>query len=247
VSVARGVSDAVRGWGWLAARPRLWPLALAPAAVTLVLLIALAWGALALSDPAVAWVVGRMPGWLAGWFGGVLRLVILGLLAIGGFLAFVTIAGAIAGPFCELVSEAVETEVTGRPSPGFSLGALVRGLALGVAHAARRLAIYLFAVVLLFLLGALVPVVGTALAAAIAWYVAARSAAYDCYDAVFGRRLWRYDAKRAWLSEHRARSVGLGGTTAAAMLVPGVNLVALAAGAVGATLALLELERGSAQ
>jgi uncharacterized protein involved in cysteine biosynthesis len=111
---------------------------------------------------------------------------------VAGVLVYVSATGALAGPFCELLSEAMEERITGVAGPRFSLWTFVRGVLVGVAHAIRRLGIALGAAILIFALGMLIPVVGTAIAAAIAAYVAARAAAYDCYDAVFGRRLWRY-------------------------------------------------------
>jgi CysZ protein len=238
-----GLGDLGRGWRFLTRNPALWGWVVAPALVTLVLVALTIWGAVTLADPAIAWTVGWLPGWLARWADELVRLLVIGALAIGGFVAFVSLAGVVAGPFCEALSEAVEERVTGQPAPKLTIGTLARGIALAVGHGLRRLAVALSTLALLFALGAFVPVVGAALAFIVGGYLAARAAAYDCYDAVLGRRLWSYDAKHAFLRRHRRRSLGLGAAVAGLMLVPFVNLVALGIGTVGATLAVFAIER----
>jgi len=114
---------------------------------------------------------------------------------------------------------------------------------LGVLHAARRLAVYLFALALALAAGSFVPVVGHLLGVGLGFYFAAHTAAYDCYDSVFGRRLWRYRQKQDFLRAHRGRTFGLGAAVAALLLIPFCNLVALGIGSIGATLATLDLER----
>lgn len=240
-----GAGDAARGLRYLLAHPRLLGWVVAPAIATLVVIIGVVWAVLALSAPAVAWISAGAPDWLESWLSGVLRVLVVAGLSVVGFLFYVSLSGVLAGPFCEMLSEAVEERVTGKPAPGFSLLTFARGVLLGVLHALRRLAIYLAALGLVFLLGALVPGVGHAIAAAVGFYLAAKTAAYDCYDAVFGRRLWRYRQKTEYLRAHRGRTLGLGAAVAALLLIPFFNLVALGLGAAGATLAFLELPGGA--
>jgi CysZ protein len=243
MELVKGVGDLARGFRFLSANPRLWGWVIAPAIITLLVIAAVIWGVLSVTDPAVTWVAERLPSWLQGWVGGLLRALVIVGLSVGGFLVFVTLAGLVAGPFCELLSEAVEERVTGVAGPGFSLSALVRGLVVGAIHAMRRLFLYLFTIALVFVLGSVIPLVGPALALALGAYFTATSAAYDCFDAVLGRRLWPYRDKIRFLRAHRARTFGLGAGVAGLLLVPVVNLAALGVGAVGATLAVLDLER----
>lgn len=238
-----GARDAARGLRFLGANPRLWVWVAAPALATLIVIVGVIWGVIAVSAPAVAWIAAAAPDWLASWLAGILRVLVVAGLSVVGFLFYVSLSGALAGPFCEILSEAVEERVTGVKAPGFSLLGFARGLLLGLLHAARRLVIYLLALGLVVLLGALIPVVGHLIAGAIGFYFAAKTAGYDCYDAVFGRRLWRYRQKTDYLRAHRGRTLGLGAAVAAMLLIPFFNLVALGLGAAGATLAYLDLER----
>jgi CysZ protein len=113
-----------------------------------------------------------------------------------------------------------------------------------VVHALRRLLAALVGIALVFAVG-LVPVVGTVAAIAIAAWFTGTAAAYDCYDAVFGRRAMAYRDKLAYLSRHRGRTLGLGLAVAGLLLVPGLNLLALALGSAGATVADHALQRGA--
>ena len=240
VNLLRGAGDAGRGARYVFAHPRLLVWVIAPAVVTLLVIAAVIWGGWQLSDQAVAWVSARLPDWA----GGVLRILIVACLAVVGFLVFVSVAGLLAGPFCELLSEAVEEQVTGRDQPGFSLTGFVRGLVMGIIHALRRLFVSLLVLALTFVLGAIIPVIGPIIAILVGGYFAATSASYDCYDAVFARRLWPYRKKLDFLAAHRGRTVGLGAAVAAMLLVPILNLFALGFGAAGATLAAIDIEAG---
>jgi CysZ protein len=181
-----------------------------------------------------------MPDAIAGVGSWVVWVIVLAALVFGALLVFVSVAGVIAGPFNELLSEAVETTLTGKPGPKLSLGAFVSSTLRGIGHGVKRVIVALLGAVLLLALG-LVPVVGTIAALVLGYYFAARGAAYDCYDAVLSRRDLPYAQKIAFLERHRGRTLGLGGAVAAMLLVPGLNLVALGLGAAGATLASRDL------
>ena len=241
----RGAGDVARGFRFLGAHPRLWWWVMAPAIITLAFIVGVIWTVLLVSAPLVALVTGWAPDFMEPFAGALLRVLAIAGLSVVGFLVYVSLSGLFAGPFCELLSEAVEERVTGTRAPPFSLFNFVRGLVLGILHAARRLAVYLFALALALAAGSFVPVVGHALGLALGFYFAAHTAAYDCYDSVFGRRLWRYQRKQDFLRAHRGRTFGLGAAVAALLLVPFCNLVALGIGSIGATLATLDLERAS--
>jgi len=248
VELAQGVRDVGRGLGALRAHPGLWKLVLAPAALTLVLMVAVILGALWLVDPLVGWLVAHLPGWLGSTIESVARAVlktavVVGLAA-GAMFVFVAVAGMITGPFNELLSERLEARLTGRAAAPFALGDFVRDFVVGVLHGLRRLVASLFGLVLVFALG-FVPVIGTIAAVVIGLWITARGAAYDCYDAVLARRGLRYRDKLAYLAQRRQRSLGLGAAVAGLLFVPGLNLVALGLGAAGATLAVLERDGAS--
>lgn len=236
--VSRGLGDVGKAVDFLKARPRLWKWLVMPAIVTLLVLAGIVLGVVALVDPLVAWVAAHVPSWLETIVSWILRIVVILGVGMAAMVVFVGVAGMIAGPFNEMLSEAVEEELTGKAGPPFALGAFLRDAVIGIGHALRRLALSLVWLVLLFVLG-FVPVVGTIAAFVLGLYLAAAGCAYDCYDAVMARRGMSYAQKQAFLAAHRQRSMGLGGAVAGLLLVPFVNLVALGLGATAATLALV--------
>ena len=238
MSFSRGVADFFAGCRLVLGRPKLWKWLVAPLVVTLFGMIALIWWVQRWANRFVDWLIGQLPDVLS-FLSTPLEAVAFLLLLLAAYLLFVTVASAIAAPFCELLSEALEAELAGSEPQPFAPAAFVRELARGLAHAARRLVVSLSAAVGLFLLGTLVPVAGTALAFVIGLFVMASGASYDCYDAVWARHQWTYGQKRQYLASHRGRTLGLGAVVAALLAVPVVNLFALAFGAAGATVGYL--------
>jgi CysZ protein len=219
--------------------PRLWGWVIAPAAVTLVLLAAMVILVMRIADSIVVRVTSWLPDAIAGVGGWVIWVIVLAALVVGGLLVFVSVAGIVAGPFNELLSEAVEEQVTGKPGPPFSIGAFISSALRGIAHGIKRVIVAILAALMLFVLG-FVPVVGTIAALLLGGYFTARGAAYDCYDAVLSRRDMPYDAKTAYLAARRSRTFGLGAAVAGMLIIPVLNLLALGVGAAGATLAVLD-------
>ena len=234
-----GISDVGRGFRFLTKHKRLWGWVIAPAIVTLVLMVGAVYAVLRLADPIIDKATSWLPGFLQGIAGALVGLVVIVALGFGALLVFVSVAGMIAGPFNELLSEAIEEKVTGKPGPKFSLVGFLRGAAVGVLHGLRRLGVAIIAFVLLFALG-FIPIIGTIAATILGVWLASRGAAYDCYDAVLSRRDMPYDAKTAYLAARRGRSFGLGAAVAGMLIVPVLNLLALGVGAAGATLAVLD-------
>lgn len=239
--LTRGLGDLGRGFRFLGARPGLWKWALAPTAVTLLLMAGAVLAVVKLAGPLVAKATSWMPAFLADAAGWLVWIAVVAGLGLGALVVFVAVVGIVAGPFCEMLSEAIEAEVTGEPGPPFSLRGFLRGAAAGLLHGLRRLVAAAAGLVLVLALG-FVPVIGTIAAAVIGAWLTASAAAYDCYDAVLARRELPYRDKLAYLARHRGRTLGLGAGVTGLLLVPGVNLVALGVGAAGATLAALELE-----
>jgi len=239
--LSTGLHDLGRGFDFVKRHPSLWKWIVAPSLVTLLLLVGAVVGIAALTEPLVTWVTSRLPSFMEAVAGVILTVIVVIGLSLAALLVFVSVAGMIAGPFNELLSEAVEERLTGKKAAPFSLAAFLRGAVLGLLHSVRRIVVSLFGVLLLFALG-LVPVIGQIAAFVVGLWLAGRGAAYDAYDAVLSRRELAYADKLAYLERHRSRSLGLGLAIAGMLLVPFVNFVVLGMGAVAATLAAHDLE-----
>ncbi len=225
--LAAGVTDGVRGAAYLARHRRLWKLVLAPALVVAVVGVA-----------TLGWLVAII---------GALGIVGWGSLAIASATVTVTFASVIAGPFNEMLSEAIEEHETDKSPPRFTIARFLYEVSIGIAHAARKRAAYLVFVIGLLVVGRFVPVGGTILAAVGSAWVTARFASYDAYDAIWARRHWRYRDKTAYLRAQRWRTLGLGAVMAALLWVPGLNVIGLAIGSTAATLRVVADERAQFQ
>lgn len=222
-----GVIDGARGAAYLVRHPRLLRLVIGPALVV-ALVGAVMFGPLLALAGAIGFIA-----WPA--------------LAIAFATVIATIAMLIAGPFNERLSEAIEVREAGLEAPTFDALRFVHEVAVSLAHAARRGASHLMFIIALVALAHFVPIAGAVLAAIGSGWVAARFASYAVYDAVWGRRHWRYRDKTAYLREHRWRTLGLGAVVAAMLIVPGLNVVGLAIGSAGATLRMVDDERRQRQ
>lgn len=238
----RGVYDGLRGAAYLARHPRLWGWIVAPMLIAALILAATIGSILGLLGAPIASIAAVVPG---SWADNVLELVAGVLLAIASFSIFISVAALIAAPFNEELSEAIEERETGVPGPRFRIGRFLVDLVVGMIHAARRVFVYLVVMAGLLLLGLVVPVIGTTAATVLGAIATARFASYDAFDAVWARRRWKYRAKVDYLRANRWRTLGMGGIVALPLVVPGLNLIALAIGATAATLRVIEQDRAS--
>jgi len=237
----QGLGDFTRGAAFVLSRPRLYKWIALPFVLSLVILVAIGWGAWAIAAPGAAAVAAWLPGFLAGLIGGALQALLVGLLAVGAYVLFVAVAALITTPFCEMLSEAIEEERTGVPGPPFSIVAFVRDVVLGLAHALRRVILYLLLVASIYLVGLVIPGVGPIVATVLSALVTIRFAAFDALDTVMARKGWRYAQKKAFVRAHSGRSFGLGAATAMVLVIPIVNVLAFPFAAAGATLMCLEV------
>src|SRR5262245_63738215 len=100
-TLGRGAGDVGRGFRFLNEHPRLWVWVVAPAVLTLALVIAAIAGVIHLVGPIVDWATGWLPGFLQGIAGALMWLVVVVALGFGALLVFVTVVGIVAGPFNE--------------------------------------------------------------------------------------------------------------------------------------------------
>jgi len=231
---ARGAGYALRGASFVIARPRLWPLLVAPFVLSLAALAGLARAAIHYRAGVTSAIT---PG---GWLGSVLGPVLSGLYflvaAVGAFFLYLPIASLLAAPFNELLAERVEEIALGQHGPPFSLTRLLKELGQALVHETRKFIRWLVLAAAVLACTLLLPGLGAIIGLIGGWFIAARFAAYDALDATLSRRGWSYERKVAFLRERRALTLGLGGAVAALMLVPVVNALALPFGAAGGAL-----------
>jgi CysZ protein len=214
-------------------RRELWPLAAAPALLTLAGLVA----GLALSGPASGWLLGLAWAEPAGW-----RVALWWLTRAAIFLALVYTAGvalpiALSAPFADRLSARVEALELGTDDAG-GLGQMAREVTVGAWHAVARVTL-LLAGYLLLAPALLVP--GAWPVLAFLWTAA--WAAFEWLDLPMARHLHGFAEVRAALRSVRPLGLGFGAVLGALFLVPLANLVVIPLGAVAGTLLYCDLVR----
>lgn len=224
--LAAGAWHVLAGFGFLARRPRLWPLAALPAVLTAGCLLAGLFAAV-YSLPWVEAAVVPDPG--RGLAFVLVVLVWLGTF-LGGLVLGLAAALLLSAPALEHLSKRVDALVRG--------GAMdsSRGLGWELAQSFRGTLFFLAAAPGVFLLG-LLPFFGPPLALVWGGY----ALAFQQTDAALARRGLDFAARRAWHRYWRLESLGFGITGLLTLVVPLANLLVVPALTVGGTLLVLEL------
>jgi CysZ protein len=230
IRAAAGAWHVPAGFGFLLRRPGLWPFAILPVVIAIVLVfiglvVALFVGARIAGQ--VAPQAGSVPVWVELLVSLLLWTAILGS---GAFLGL-GLALALTSPSLDLLSSHVEARVRGRAAKSG------RGTGWEALQALRGSLYFLAAAPGVFLLG-LVPAVGPFLA--VAW--GSWALALQMTDPALSRRGMSFAQKRRWHRSWRAESVGFGMAGMVALLVPVANLILAPALVAGGTLLVLDLE-----
>lgn len=148
------------------------------------------------------------------------------LLFAAATLFALLLSGALAAPFREALSAAVEVHVTGTlAEPVGGLWITLRDGGRGILEALARLALLLAVWIAVLVLSILVPIAAPVAPAALA-VVTALFATLDYAGHALDRRQLDLAAKARWVSQHRAGALGLGGACLLVSAVPLLNLVA---------------------
>lgn len=238
-NLSRGVIDVFAAIPYLLARPNLLPFLIAPFLIALAILVVLSWWISGNVDAFVSGAMGYVPGFLESIAGPVLKVILWGAFLAFGYIAFLIVASVLTTPFCEILSEKVEEEITGKESSPFSILRMAGELMQGVVHSVRRILVLLASIVGLFILGVLIPVIGSAIALAIGAWFSARFAAYDCFDTIWARKGISYQEKMKFMTGRKGYTTGLGLSVAGLALIPLINTLALPLGSIAATRAYL--------
>ncbi|MBO9549087.1 sulfate transporter CysZ [Pseudomonas sp.] len=175
-----------------------------------------------------------LPSWLS-FLSYILWPLFVALLVLMVFFTFTLVANVIAAPFNGFLAEKVEVVVRGKdPFPAFSWGELVAMVPRTFGREMRKLGYFLPRAIGLFILS-LIPVVNVI--AAPLWLVFGvwmMAIQYIDYPADNNKMSWQ--DMLAWLRQKRWQSMGFGGITYLALLIPGVNVLMMPAAVAGATL-----------
>lgn len=206
--------------------PALLALSLIPIGLTVVLLLLIAFGC--------AWVIGQL---VTGWIPDDLRVfaqaLIFVLALLVGYFLYLPLARVFLAPFSEAISRKAHSISTGNSGFGSNLGwarAMIEGLKLAVLH----LSIALVAVIL----GIVFPPIGTPVGIVVAVFLCG----LDFLDVPLSARGMPLGKKLGVVGRNKFLALGFGAASYLMLLIPGVNLLSLPVGVIGATLLTDQLD-----
>lgn len=203
-------------WG----TPRLWPLVAAPAAITGTLLMLAIVAAVMGARPSVLWLLPGLVRWPAVLF--VAKSLMTGLLAVV-FGSFAYMVGAlIALPFCDNLSEQVESTCYDLPAPL----SFRQALPISIRHSLLGFGFWLMLEVLCLPLQ-LLPGIGSALDLVLGASITAFFLAHQMLDGPMSRWQLSFREKLDLLWVNLPLTLGLGFAATLMLALPVVNLVSL--------------------
>lgn len=207
---------------------------LLPLAINLILFVTLVGFAVQQFSGWVDTFMPSLPNWLS-FLEYLLWPLFVVLVLLMVFFSFTMLANIIAAPFNGFLAEKVEVVVRGEDNfPPFNWAELLAMVPRTLGREARKLGYFLPRAIGLLIL-TFIPVVN--LVAAPLWLlfgVWMMAIQYIDYPADNNKMSWQ--DMLAWLREKRWQSLGFGGITYAALLVPGLNILMMPAAVAGATL-----------
>lgn len=175
-----------------------------------------------------------LPDWLS-FLTYILWPLFVALVLLMVFFTFTLLANVIAAPFNGFLAEKVEVVVRGQDNfPPFSWSELMAMVPRTLSREMRKLGYFLPRAIGLFILS-FIPVVNVI--AAPLWLVFGiwmMAIQYIDYPADNNKMSWQ--DMLAWLRAKRWQSMGFGGITYLALMIPGVNVLMMPAAVAGATL-----------
>ena len=207
---------------------------LLPLAINLILFVALIGFAVDQFSGWLASLMGSLPSWLS-FLDFLLWPLFVILLLLMVFFTFTLLANIIAAPFNGFLAEKVEVVVRGEDTfPPFSWNELLAMVPRTLKRELRKLSYFLPRAIGLLILS-LIPglnLIATPLWLLFGvWMMAVQYIDYPCDN---NKVSW--DDMLAWLRAKRWQSLGFGGITYVALLIPFVNILMMPAAVAGATL-----------
>lgn len=227
-----GVRIFFRGVGMLVSTPTLYPLAMVPIVVAILLMVGFTWASVSFVPGFIAGLVGSSAWWATALQAvGTLASVIIGL-----FLAL-AFAQPVSGPALEALVRAAEKRIGAPTRPPTSV---IEDMARGLGSALLSFGVATPLFLLLFILN-LVPG-GSFVAVPLKFVLAMVLIGWDLCDYPLSVRGMSLGDRLRFMSQHLAPVLGFSAGLAAIALLPCGALLILPAGVTGATLLLREIE-----
>jgi CysZ protein len=175
-------------------------------------------------------IMAWLPSWL-NWLSVVIwPLAVLTVLVIFSFI-FSTVANWIAAPFNGLLSEKMESMLSGQPAPEGSMLDIIKDVPRTLTREWQKLSYYLPRAIGFFIILWLLPIIGQ-----IIWFLfIAWMMAIQYKDYPFDNHKIPFGQMKVILNENRSLSYSFGITVAVFSMIPIVNLIVMPVAICGAT------------
>lgn len=220
--------------GWrLISRPGIRRYVILPLLVNILLMGAAFWWLYLQLGEWIPQIVNQIPSWLQ-WLSYLLwPLILIMVLLVFSYL-FSTVTNIIAAPFCGLLAERLEAELTDKTLPDTGIFGIVKDLPRIMGREWRKLAYYLPRALLLLLLS-FVPGFGQLLAPVLWFLFSAWMLAIQYCDYPFDNHKVSFTDMRRALRQHKIANLQFGALVSLFTLIPFLNLVILPVAVCGAT------------
>lgn len=234
-----GISDYFKIIGKIS-QYRLWGYIWLPGLLSILLSTGLIWGAVRITSGVDDWVQRSVTGisWLA-WLDEVayilaILLIILLVLILMKYLIMVLIA-----PFMSMLSEKLESVLTGKPAPTTNLVQFMSDIQRGLRIALRNI-VWELLLTIFFLLLNIIPVAGTLLCGVCTFLVQSYYAGFGNMDYTLERKRFSVKDSVVYVKRHRGLAIGNGAVFLVIWLIPVLGwFLAPAYGTMAATLSIL--------
>ncbi len=236
---SRGLRIPLSAAKLLIKNPKLWPWAIAPAMINLLVFVttlffSLPWASAAFSG---AWAAPEIVAWYhygvwALW--GLCYLLVMVLTAVLSYMGAMMIGGVIASPFNDVLSEKTEKILLGERYVAPPEMPFVKGVVRSMLSSAAMAGMY-FAVMAPLLLLNLIPAVGSVAYTLIGGLVGGYFVALEYSDTFLERKTLPFKEKLQLVWRERSFTLGFGVGTSLMLAIPLINFFCLPIAVIGGT------------
>lgn len=240
VKPTSGIHYFAEGWR-LISRPGLKRYVVMPLLVNILLMGSAFWWLFSQLGGWIPQIMSYVPDWLQ-WLSYVLwPLAVISVLLVFSYL-FSTLTNIIAAPFCGLLAEQLEGQLTGHPLPDTGVMGLLKDVPRIMAREWRKLMYYLPRALALLVLY-FIPGVGQTLAPVLWFLFSAWMLAIQYCDYPFDNHKVSFPTMRQALRRHKVTNMQFGALISLFTLIPFLNLVIMPVAVCGATVLWAECYR----
>lgn len=219
--------------GLLMTRPKLLLYTFLAAITTCLAMGLILWISWLGGSSVIDWMVNWL-GWesVGGFLGGLLKISYALFMLVATFYLFPAVAGIIGLPFYDLLSEEVESAITGTTEDAPFFPGLIQGLKSSLLFLGLRLMVLILGLPLFF-----IPFLGSILL----FLINAGFLRFDFLDVPMARRGWTFQQKWRLLKSQRKSQWTFGITTALLLSIPLLNLFIPPLSVIAGTLLFINL------